>query len=394
MHQFDGYQPFYYWIEKPWTGLVGTSEWAMRFPSVVGAVLAGGLLVVLARQLFDRRVALLSGLFLATSPYFVKWSQQARAYPFLAAAAVVATMLLLRALDRGTRDAWFIYGLAYAGLIVSHAVAGIVLLPAHVVLVAQRRERVLPHGLLAGVVILALSVPWVAQLALRTSDDMSETAWIPYPSVAYVTGALLGISGAAGFGLILGVVGLWTLRRAGERPAAVWLGAWAFAPLLFLLVISIARHAFLDRYLIVSAPAFALLAAIAVMSLARRLRGGVLVVAAVATCVGLVSWYATTFDGNWRGEDWRSAVATVRARSGEAQAVVVAPWWAHDAAEYYGAPATDVSTAHSIWVLHWSETGPAIAADARRPLGFGDYVLVKRLQFGSRLTAQLWRRPG
>src|SRR5262245_23919151 len=73
LDQFDGYQPFYYWIQKPWTDVAGTSEWAMRFPSVVGAMIASGLLVVLARKMFDRRIALLSGLFLATSPYFVKW---------------------------------------------------------------------------------------------------------------------------------------------------------------------------------------------------------------------------------------------------------------------------------------------------------------------------------
>jgi len=112
LDQFDGYQPFYYWIQKPWTDIAGTSEWAMRFPSVVGAMLAGAMLVVLARHLFDRRVALLSGLFLATSPYFVKWSQQARVYPFLAALGIVATLLLLRALGRGTRGAWVVYGLA------------------------------------------------------------------------------------------------------------------------------------------------------------------------------------------------------------------------------------------------------------------------------------------
>src|SRR6188768_2420325 len=79
LDQFDGYMPFYYWIEKPWTELAGTSEWAMRFPSVIGAMLASALVVVLARKLFDDRVALVSGLLLATSPYFVKWSQQARA---------------------------------------------------------------------------------------------------------------------------------------------------------------------------------------------------------------------------------------------------------------------------------------------------------------------------
>ena len=394
IEQFEGYQPFYYWILKPWTSVAGTSEWAMRFPSVIGATLACALLVVLARKLFDRRIALVSGLFLATSPFFVKWSQQARVYPLLVVASLVATLLLLRALERGSRAAWAVYGIAYAGLLVTHAVVGLLLVPAHAVLIAQRRERFLPHGLLAGVVIAAVGVPWVAQLAMRTDSATSETAWIPFPSAEDATLALVSVSGVAGLGVLFAVAGLWTLRRAGNGSLAVWLATWAFAPFVLALVISIARPIFLDRYLVIATPAFAMLAGVAVMGLAGRLRATVVVVAAVATAVALAVWYQSAEDGNWRGEDWRSAVASVVDRRGEAGAVVVVPWWTHDAAEYYGAPVSDVSTADTIWVLYWFEEGAEIPADVRRPLGFGDHVLVERQQFGRRLTAQLWKRPG
>jgi mannosyltransferase len=392
LEQFEGYQPFYYWIEKPWTSLAGTSEWALRFPSVVGAMLAGALLVVLARRLFDRRVALLSGLFLATSPYVVKWSQQARVYPLLLAASLVATLLLLRALERPSRGTWALYGAAYTLLLVTHAVVGLLLIPAHAVLIIQRRDRALPHGLLAGVIVAAVGLPWIGQLALRTDDEASETAWIPYPSAEYASQALLGVSGAAGVGLALAALGLWTLRRAGERSVAVWLATWALGPFLLALVVSLARPVFLDRYLIVATPAFAMLSAIAVLGLVARLRAGALAVAAVATAVVLVLWYQTSEDGNWRGEDWRSAVAAVNDRSDGAGAVVVVPWWAHDAAEYYGAPATSTSGDDSIWVLHWSEEGAELPADVRRPLGFGDHELVESKQFGWRVSAQLWQR--
>lgn len=394
IEQFEGYQPFYYWIQKPWTGVAGQSEWALRFPSVVGAMLATALLVVVARKLFDRRTALVSGLFLACSPYFVKWSQQARVYPLLVALSLVATLLLLRALERGSRPAWALYGIAYAGLLVTHALVGLLLIPAHVVLIAQRRERALPHGLLAGVIVAGIGVPWIAQLAMRTGSETSETAWIPYPSAEYASTALLGVSGAAGIGIVLAAVGLWALRRAGEIGLATWLAVWAFGPFVFALVISIARPVFLDRYLVISAPAFAMLSAVAVLALVGRMRTGVVVLAAAATAVGLVLWYQSSADGNWRGEDWRSAVATVVDRRDEAAAIVVVPWWAHDAAEYYDAPAADVSTADSIWVLYWSEDGPNLPAEVRRPLGFGDHELRETLQFGWRVSAQLWERPG
>ena len=67
--------------------------------------------------------------------------------------------------------------------------------------------------------------------------------------------------------------------------------------------------------------------------------------------MGLVLWYSEGGRGNWRGEDWRTAVATVDDRRAWSNAVVVAPWSANPAATYYGARASDVSTANSIWVL-------------------------------------------
>jgi mannosyltransferase len=355
-------------------------------------MLSCALLVVLARKLFDRRVALLSGLFLATSPFLVKWSQQARVYPLLVAACLVATLLLLRAFERGSRADWALYGVALAAVLVAHAAVGLLLLPAHAVLVVQRRERFLPHGLLAVVVAFTVGALWVAQLALRTRSDTSETAWIPFPSAEAAVQALLAVSGLAGLGLLFALFGLGVLFRSGKRRLGVWLATWAFAPWAAALVISIARPIFLDRYLVVAAPAFAMLAAVAVMSVAVRARAAAIAAAVIATGLGLALWYSEDEPGNWRGEDWRGAVAFVADRRAEADALMLVPWWAHDAPEYYGARVTDTSTADSIWVLVWSEEGHELPEEVRRPLGFGEHELVDRAQFGWRVSAQLWVR--
>jgi mannosyltransferase len=391
LEQFAGYQPFYYWVQKPWTSLAGTSEWAMRFPSVVGAMLACALLVVLARRLFDSSTALVAGLLLATSPFFVKWSQQARVYPLLVAASLVATLLLLRALDRGTRGAWALYGIAYAGLLVTHGIVGLLLLPAHLVLAAQRRERVLPHGLLAAVIVAAIGLPWLGQLAMRTSSDTSETAWIPFPSVGYAVHSLLWVSGATGLGLLLAVLGLWALASAGRRTTGVWLATWALAPFALALVVSTVRPIFLDRYLIVAAPAFSLLGGIAITRSRGVLRPLLVAVVAAATVVGLVHWYSLGVGGNWRGEEWRGAAAFVDRRG--AGDVVVVPWWASTAAAYYGASVRPSATGQkALWVLSWSEDGHRLPRSERAPLGFGNYRLAERRSFGWRLDAERWVR--
>ena len=388
----DGYHWLYYSITKPWTLVAGTSEWALRMPSVFGAMFACVLMVVLAHKLFGQWVALVSGLLLATSPFFVKWSQQARGYTLLVAVSLLATVLLIRALERGSRGAWALYGLAFSVVLVWHPVAGLLLVPAQAVLIYQRRERVLPHGVLAAILICAFGGTWAAQIAMRSTGEGVAMDWLDAPSGEVALRALLDVSGAAGLGLLLAVVGVGLLRRAGRADLALWLGTWAVAPFLVSLLITVFRPVYLDRYLIVAAPAFALLAGVAIVGIGSRMRAAAGLAVVVATSVGLVLWYSEGGRGNWRGEDWRSAVATVDDRRAESNAVVVAPWSANPAATYYGARASDVSTADSIWVLTWSETGDELLEADRRGLGFGDHRLVERLEFGWRVTAQLWKR--
>ena len=388
----DGYHWLYYSLEWPWRHLVGSSEWDLRFPSVVGSMVACGLLVVLGNRLFGRWVGLVSGLLLATSPFVVKWSQQARGYTLLLAASLVATLLLLRALERGTRGAWAAYGLAFALVVVWHPVGGFLLAPAQLVLAAERRERVRPHGLLAAVIVMVLGVPWAAQIALRSTGKGVAMDWLTRPSPGTAAHAFLDVSGAAGLGVLLAGLGLWVLSRRSERDLAVWLGTWALTPFLLALVVSIARPIYLDRYLIVAAPAFALLGGVAIVGLGRRSAAALVAAVVVATGVGLSQWYSTASHGNWHGENWRDAVATALARHGDAP-IVVAPWQAAPAAMYYGAHPVSASTAGTIWVLWWSQEKHDPTAVDRREIGLGGHRRVETLPFGSRLSLQLWRRP-
>ena len=258
---------------------------------------------------------------------------------------------------------------------------------------AQRRQKLRPTAHSRRSSSLAVAVPWAATIAMRSTGAGVGMNWLTAPSPSTVAHAVLDISGAAGFGLLLAVVGLVVLYLARRTDLAVWLGVWAFAPFVLALVPSSVRPIFLDRFIIVAAPAFALLAGVAVTGIGRRFGAVAAVAALVATSLGLVAWYQTADHGNWRGEDWRSAVGAVLARSGEADAVVVVPWSARPAAAYYGAPVTATSTADSIWVLTWSETADDIRAEDRRALGFGDHVRVEKQQFGRRVSAQLWTRP-
>ena len=56
VNPLDQYHWFYYALLTPWTALAGDAEWALRLPSVFISMVACGLLVIVGRRLFDRRV--------------------------------------------------------------------------------------------------------------------------------------------------------------------------------------------------------------------------------------------------------------------------------------------------------------------------------------------------
>jgi hypothetical protein len=186
------------------------------------------------------------------------------------------------------------------------------------------------------------------------------------PGLDDVGAYLLSIPGALGIGLILAAAGLYRVR--GTRWATL-LGAWALLPALISLVGSVWKPMFLDRYLIVSTPAFAVLGAIALVTLARRVRIAAIAALVTGTLVGLAYVYAPSGGDNWKGENWRAATQYVEHRA------IVVPGWASPAFFYYGG-----QVVQSGWVLE--------RAEYRDEYVKADDV---RATFGDRLRA---RRPG
>lgn len=315
-------QWLYYTAMRPWAALVGTSEFALRFPSVIGAILAVALLYGLARKMLGERVAFIAALLLALNSFFVQWSQQARSYTFLVALAVGTTWLLLRALETDDGVAWVVYGVAATAMIVVQFYSAFLLLPAHV-LVAWRSRR----ARVTWALILLASFPWIERTLAR-GEEGAPTTWLRRPGFQDVWDVTTSVPGALGIALVLAVVGLTRVRGCSR----LLLGAWAFLPFALSLTGSVWKPMFLDRYLIISAPAFAILAAVALIELPARLRVAAVGAVAAAMAIGLIMWYAPDDGDNWKGENWRAATALVMRYGG----ATVEPDWAMPAFRYYG----------------------------------------------------------
>jgi 4-amino-4-deoxy-L-arabinose transferase-like glycosyltransferase len=96
--------PLFFLLLRPWRGLTGDSEFALRYPAALLGALAVPLGFVLARQLgYNRQAGLLLALLLATSPYLVWYGQEAKMYALLLVLVSLAFVAYLRALGYGPK---------------------------------------------------------------------------------------------------------------------------------------------------------------------------------------------------------------------------------------------------------------------------------------------------
>ncbi|WP_329230257.1 glycosyltransferase family 39 protein [Streptomyces canus] len=282
----------YYVLMHIWIAIAGDSPTAMRIPGAVAMAASAGLLALLGRRLFTTQAGLLAGLAFAVVPVTTRYGQEIRPYAFAVAAVLLSTLLLARALDKPSFKVWVAYTLSVPLIGWSH-LASMAVLGAHLVmiLIARRAgDKIVGWAYAAA---CTLGMCFVIPMAVSGSGQSGQIAWnnpvlkdlIDFPK------NLFGSWAVAVPVMALGALGLFF---AGRR--ALPLAVWIVLPPLATYVTAAQLHLFLPRYLLFTAPAWVLLAAVAVVRIAgpvagakagtgaaaRRGFGWVLVAAAVA----------------------------------------------------------------------------------------------------------------
>lgn len=282
----------YYVLMHIWIAIAGDSPTAMRIPGAVAMAASAGLLALLGRRLFTTQAGLLAGLAFAVVPVTTRYGQEIRPYAFAVAAVLLSTLLLARALDKPSFKVWVAYTLSVPLIGWSH-LASMAVLGAHLVmiLIARRAgDKIVGWAYAAA---CTLGMCFVIPAAISGSGQSGQIAWnnpvlkdlIDFPK------NLFGSWAVAVPVMALGALGLFF---AGRR--ALPLAVWIVLPPLATYVTAAQLHLFLPRYLLFTAPAWVLLAAVAVVRIAgpvagakagtgaaaRRGFGWVLVAAAVA----------------------------------------------------------------------------------------------------------------
>lgn len=268
----------YYAAMKAYTSVAGTSTVALRLPALLAMVGTVVLTTALGRRLGGPWAGTFAGLIYALLPVTSRYGQEARSYAPAVFAATLALLCLIRLLERPTvaRAAGYAGALVLAGL--SHPLSTVLVLAAHAVAVAWRRDRRAalfwaPAVVLGGLPALVLTVlgnsqrgqlSWISVLTVNLMRLIPERIFMS----GAVAGIVLGLA-------ILGV-------RAAKDTATM--AAAGFTPILLLFVVGLFEPIWAARYVLVALPALAVLAAAAAM------RFGPTPTTVVVVLLALVGW--------------------------------------------------------------------------------------------------------
>jgi 4-amino-4-deoxy-L-arabinose transferase-like glycosyltransferase len=378
--------PLYFLLLRGWLAFSGRSEFALRSLSLLCGVLAVPLTIRLGRHLLGPQAAQLAGLLIATSPYLIWYSQEAKMYALTVALVLAALYAFWGAVTRGGWGRWLLCWLLTTLSIYVHLLSVWLILVQIVwfitALVLRPRARRQAVPMLVMLALLTLPylpiVRWQLKLWLRPAFQTGHS-FVPLPTM--VTTLLWGFSRGVQSGaslwallpfvfLLLGGAVLTTKSsdaaddstavpspvastRPRAAPLASWMPArllliaWIAIPILAVYLVSLSKPLFTDRYLIWIAPGFYLLLATGLTALWQRWRplGTALLILILALNAQAIWGQANTTIKS----DFRSAASYVEQRRAPGELLLFLmpyarhtyAYYAHDAAPWAEAPFTN-----------------------------------------------------
>lgn len=331
----DLHPPLYFLLLHFWIQVAGQSEFALRFPSVIGMTLALPLLFALARALLSKEAGLWAALLAAFSPFYLWYAQEARMYAWVVVLSLASVTMLLRLLKNAPRRRdYLIYATVTMALLYTHY-SGFLLLAFEGMVYGIHRLRKQPRqalvilGLLGVALIPLLPYAWrTLQLrglfgfAYRPLHLILAEGWSSF-SLGLEEPVIRPLWQTAPF-LVLFGIGVLMLSAPRRRQAwAICLG-YLLLPVLLLYGLSFLKPNYMNpRHLIVSSPAWELVMAQGLATLRRRVWPGLVVfLGAVLLLRGGADYDVFTAHNMWK-DDIRGAAEYIEARARPGDAIVL-----------------------------------------------------------------------
>ena len=318
----------YYLLLHGWIAAFGDSADALRTLSALAMAAAAACVALVGRRLAGARAGLTAGLVFALVPSVSRFAQEIRFYALAVLVATLATLLLLRALDRPSGPRWAAYAACLALLgyvevvalsVVAGHIAGAVLRSWHDH--DRRQLRFLP-AVAAG---LAACLPLVMAGAAQARDQIG---WIARPGVDLTDFSFFGRNLFYSTSVAAALIVLAVLAWAVAWREAAFMTVLAVGPVAVVWLASQGSYSyFFPRYLLFTVGAWAILAGIGLSKLdVRAAAAAVLVVAILGAgdqllirAPGAHSWPSFPVGAGGSYPDYAGAAAFIapRARPGD-----------------------------------------------------------------------------
>jgi mannosyltransferase len=334
--------PLYYMLAWVWSKAFGTSEFGLRSLSALFGTITVPVAFYLTRRLASRRAALIVAALVATSPWLIWYSQEARSYALLVLLTGLSLLAFVRALDDpvpGRLAAWTI---ASSLALTTHYFAGFVVgLEAAWLLTRHRLHRWVAASVLGASAFAAALLPlalhqlaanrtqWISRIGLP-----SRVFTLPGKFVTGEHGSLISRVLLIPVGL-LAIIGLWlALTRTAEsdRRGAVLALALGVAVLLMPLALALVGIDYFNARNVISA--WLLIAAAVGSGFGAAKAGKPGLVAAACLCaVSLAITVAVEVDAKLQRADWRDVAGALP--RGRVDRAIVTPFIGDDPMKYY-----------------------------------------------------------
>ncbi|MFG3292694.1 hypothetical protein ACGF3G_28295 [Streptomyces sp. NPDC048179] len=237
----------YYAVMHEIFGLFGGGLLTLRLPSVLAMSVAASGVGLLGLRLAGPRAGLLAGLVFALLPQVQKYAQEGRSYAMVCALVTWATYALVAGVPHRARWRWAVYGSTMLPACLLHEFAVLALVAHGVTLVVSRVPRpVLRAWSAAAAGVVAGLLP----LAIHSAGQAGQVSWIDGPV------RLPGVLAVSVVGVACALAPL-----GGRGPVRVSALAVPIVvlPGLLLLIASLVKPLFVDRYVLYSSIGIALL---------------------------------------------------------------------------------------------------------------------------------------
>lgn len=173
------FPPLYYILMNLWCRVFGYSEVALRLPSVIFSILGIGFSFALTKDMFGRKTALTTAVFLSLSVYNIHYAQHAKQYAMAWCFGTMSMFFLYRFIREGRRPDLAGYVLAMVLSLYTLYVGFLFLMIHYAVLFIFRLGKAKWRDWLLGQMVIVIAfLPWAGNF-FHTAIHRDGIVWIP-----------------------------------------------------------------------------------------------------------------------------------------------------------------------------------------------------------------------